>query len=344
VPPPGSAHRRGVRTASICGCGRRATAARWRGRWRVRCRITTAWAAPGAQALIKIRPVAGDAELGNASCAPSNRLCIANISLSPRSTTQAMKRRIEQKTAQGGNPETQVKTGTGASATSSSPFSFCSCSTAATCVGAAAQHPGAMAALEQAGCLTHQEYRVLEDAYRSCARPNTVCSCCSTCRRGSCRRARRAAQARAAHGLRACPEERVVVPRSRRRGRPQPARPDDSASGRPRAAAGPPGGVPSGLARQDRADAAHPRPPAAPDVRRRGRPRRAGVRPHPRPNPEPETIRAVLGRYPFRDVDAAYANLAQLANEVPFCRRAAAGTSSPAWRRRCCGRSPRRPT
>src|SRR5205807_8383918 len=34
--------------------------------------------------------------------------------------------------------------------------------------------------------------------------------------------------------------------------------------------------------------------------------------------PEPETIRAVLGRYPFRDVEAAYANLAQLANEVPF--------------------------
>src|SRR5262249_15110432 len=35
-------------------------------------------------------------------------------------------------------------------------------------------------------------------------------------------------------------------------------------------------------------------------------------------NPDPETVRAVLGRYPFRDVDAAYANLAQLANEVPF--------------------------
>src|SRR5205823_5298725 len=37
------------------------------------------------------------------------------------------------------------------------------------------------------------------------------------------------------------------------------------------------------------------------------------------PNPEPETIRAVLGRYPFRDVQGAYHNLTQLAQEaVPF--------------------------
>src|SRR5262249_9618373 len=37
------------------------------------------------------------------------------------------------------------------------------------------------------------------------------------------------------------------------------------------------------------------------------------------PNPEPETIRTVLGRYPFRDIPAAYQNLTQLAQEsVPF--------------------------
>jgi glutamate-ammonia-ligase adenylyltransferase len=37
------------------------------------------------------------------------------------------------------------------------------------------------------------------------------------------------------------------------------------------------------------------------------------------PNPEPETIRTVLGRYPFRDIPAAYRNLTQLAQEsVPF--------------------------
>jgi len=33
------------------------------------------------------------------------------------------------------------------------------------------------------------------------------------------------------------------------------------------------------------------------------------------PNPDPETIRTVLGRYPFRDVGAAYQNLTQLAQE-----------------------------
>src|SRR5581483_1057536 len=37
------------------------------------------------------------------------------------------------------------------------------------------------------------------------------------------------------------------------------------------------------------------------------------------PDPEPETIRAVLGRYPFRDIPAAYQNLTQLAQESgPF--------------------------
>src|SRR6516164_8233844 len=36
-------------------------------------------------------------------------------------------------------------------------------------------------------------------------------------------------------------------------------------------------------------------------------------------NPDPETIRSVLGRYPFRDVQGAYHNLSQLAQEsVPF--------------------------
>jgi [glutamine synthetase] adenylyltransferase / [glutamine synthetase]-adenylyl-L-tyrosine phosphorylase len=36
-------------------------------------------------------------------------------------------------------------------------------------------------------------------------------------------------------------------------------------------------------------------------------------------NPDPETVRTVLGRYPFRDVQAAYQNLSQLATEsVPF--------------------------
>src|SRR5262249_36867651 len=37
------------------------------------------------------------------------------------------------------------------------------------------------------------------------------------------------------------------------------------------------------------------------------------------PSPDPETIQSVLGRYPFRDPQAAYTNLALLANEsVPF--------------------------
>ena len=59
------------------------------------------------------------------------------------------------------------------------------------------------------------------------------------------------------------------------------------------------------------------------------------------PNPDPETIRAVLGRYPFRDVQGAYQNLTQLAQEsVPFlstrrCRHFLASIApQPAPRRR----------
>src|SRR5262249_2163633 len=33
------------------------------------------------------------------------------------------------------------------------------------------------------------------------------------------------------------------------------------------------------------------------------------------PHPDPETVRAVLGRYPFKDVQGAYQNLTQLARE-----------------------------
>ncbi len=37
------------------------------------------------------------------------------------------------------------------------------------------------------------------------------------------------------------------------------------------------------------------------------------------PDPSPETIQRVLGRYPFRDVPAAYDNLMSLAREsIPF--------------------------
>src|SRR5262249_7474339 len=37
------------------------------------------------------------------------------------------------------------------------------------------------------------------------------------------------------------------------------------------------------------------------------------------PNPEPERLQAVLGKYPFKDVQAAYQNLSQLATETtPF--------------------------
>ncbi len=56
------------------------------------------------------------------------------------------------------------------------------------------------------------------------------------------------------------------------------------------------------------------------------------------PEPSPETIREVLGKYPFRDIQGAYHNLSQLAQEsVPFlstrrCRHFLASIASPLLR------------
>jgi glutamate-ammonia-ligase adenylyltransferase len=123
------------------------------------------------------------------------------------------------------------------------------------------------------------------------------------------------------------PEERPALlgargarkPSPQLRGRPQPARPDDSAA----APVAPAAADPLEAFRRDWREKTEPTRRILDHLLHQtfaGQDDRA----EPEsdllldPDPDPQTIRAVLGRYPFRDVDAAYANLNQLANEVPF--------------------------
>ena len=121
------------------------------------------------QALIKVRPVAGDLTLGEAFLQAIEPFVYRKyLSFAEINEIKALKRRIEQKAGPGRGPATaRSRPATAASATSSSPSSSCSCSTAATCPRSASATPSwPCRPCERVGCLTDQEYRVLDDAYR----------------------------------------------------------------------------------------------------------------------------------------------------------------------------------
>ena len=153
----------------------------------------------------------------------------------------------------------------------------------------------ALQALERAGCLTDQEYRVLDDSYRFLRKTehrlqllfdlqtHRLPEDAEELRKLALRMGYppKAATATASPS-RAPPSSPTTATRRSRRGafsttcctRPSPARPA----------------------------AAEPESDLILDT-----------------NPDPETIRSVLGRYPFRDVQGAYNNLVQLAQESsPF--------------------------
>ena len=192
-----------------------------------------------------------------------------------------------------------------ASATSSSPSSSCSSSTAATCPRcASATRSWRSQALERAGCLTDQEYRVLDDSYRFLRKTEHRLQLLFDLQ---------------THRLPEDDEELRKL--ALRMGYPDGGR----------------------LAPQVAGDSLRESPTMDPrlaflaDYRDKTEPTRrildhllhqtfageAGAEPESDlildPNPDPETIRAVLGRYPFRDVQGAYNNLVQLAQESsPF--------------------------
>ncbi|MGL4551364.1 MAG: bifunctional [glutamate--ammonia ligase]-adenylyl-L-tyrosine phosphorylase/[glutamate--ammonia-ligase] adenylyltransferase, partial [Gemmataceae bacterium] len=275
------------------------------------------------QALIKLRPVAGDAALGERFVRAVEPFVYRKyLSFSEINEIKALKRQIEQKTRQAGEDGREVKTGRGGIRDIEFTIQFLQLLNGGDLPGLRQRNTlMALAALEEAGALTDQEYRKLEDAYRFLRKTEhrlQLLFDLQTHRLPEDDAELGRLSLRMGYGLR---RESAASRPGRRRGRPQPPRPDDETA---RAA------VPAAPPRDPREAFLH-------DYRDKTAPTRAilefllhqtfgGPAQHAEPetdllldpDPDPQTVAAVLGRYPFRDVSAAYANLVALTQEVPF--------------------------
>src|SRR5262245_42365446 len=120
------------------------------------------------QALIKIRPVAGDAKLGEEFLAAIEPFVYRKyLSVAEINEIKALKRKIEHKSGQFGESDTEVKTGHGGIRDVEFTIQFLQLLNAGDLPDI--REPNtlkAMRALEKVGCLTDLEYRVLDDTYR----------------------------------------------------------------------------------------------------------------------------------------------------------------------------------
>lgn len=120
------------------------------------------------QALIKVRPVAGDARLGEEFLKAIEPFVYRKyLSVAEVNEIKALKRRIEQKTVRAGETEKEVKTGHGGIRDVEFTIQFLQLLNGGELVEVRQRNTlKALHALESVGCLTDQEYRVLDDAYR----------------------------------------------------------------------------------------------------------------------------------------------------------------------------------
>jgi glutamate-ammonia-ligase adenylyltransferase len=120
------------------------------------------------QALIKIRPVAGDAELGETFLRAIEPFVYRKyLSFSEINEIKVLKRRIEQKTGRAGISDTEVKTGHGGIRDIEFTIQFLQLLNGGDLPEVRQRNTLlAMEALERVGCLTDQEYHILYDAYR----------------------------------------------------------------------------------------------------------------------------------------------------------------------------------
>jgi [glutamine synthetase] adenylyltransferase / [glutamine synthetase]-adenylyl-L-tyrosine phosphorylase len=120
------------------------------------------------QALIKVRPVAGDQALGDEFLKAIEPFVYRKyLNVAEINEIKAMKRRIENRTDRAGESATDVKTGMGGIRDVEFTIQFLQLLNGGDLL--AVREPNtlkALAALENVGCLTHQEYRVLDDTYR----------------------------------------------------------------------------------------------------------------------------------------------------------------------------------
>lgn len=259
------------------------------------------------QALIKVRPVAGDRALGAEFVRAIEPFVYRKyLSFAEINEIRALKRQIEQKANRAGVSEREVKTGHGGIRDIEFTIQFLQLLNGGDLPDVRRRNTlEAMAALERVGCLTDQEYQILDDAYRFLRKTEHRLQLLFDLQ---------------THRLPESDEElhRLAL----RMGYPLAGQGD----GRP-----------------------SPREAFLHDYREKTSLDRKilnhllheafrseeGAEPESDlildPNPDPETIKTVLGRYGFRDSQGAYQNLSQLGQEsVPFlstrrCRHFLAG-------------------
>ncbi|MSR52430.1 MAG: bifunctional [glutamate--ammonia ligase]-adenylyl-L-tyrosine phosphorylase/[glutamate--ammonia-ligase] adenylyltransferase [Gemmataceae bacterium] len=119
------------------------------------------------QALIKVRPVAGDAELGKEFVAAVEPFVYKRfLSFAEINEIKAMKRKIEQQAHRGAGPR-EVKTGPGGIRDVEFIIQFLQLLNGSDLKSVRHRDTlGALQSLERAGCLSDAEYRGLDDAYR----------------------------------------------------------------------------------------------------------------------------------------------------------------------------------
>ena len=263
------------------------------------------------QALIKLRPAAGDLQLGEEFIRDIEPFVYRKyLSFAEINEIKALKRRIEQKTNQEGATRTEVKTGHGGIRDIEFTIQFLQLLNGGD-VPALRQRNTllAMLALEQAGCLSDQEFRVLSDAYNFLRKTEHRLQLLFDLQ---------------THQLPADPVELHKL--AMRMGyQNQPGEPETAER-----AATPPKPALFQFLREyeektdlDRKILNHLLHDTFEGEDGRAEPESDLILD---PNPDPETIREVLGKYPFKDVMGAYNNLTQLAQEqflflsTPRCR------------------------
>jgi glutamate-ammonia-ligase adenylyltransferase len=243
------------------------------------------------QALIKIRPVAGDLVLGQRFLQAIESFVYRKyLSFAEINEIKAIKRRIEHKTNQAGASDTEVKTGRGGIRDIEFTIQFLQLLNGGELPQVRQRNTLlALSALERVGCLTDQEYRVLDDAYRFLRKVEhrlQLLFDLQTHRLPEGEEELRKLALRMGYSghdrgpleafLRDYKEKTELTRR-----------------------------ILDHLLHETFAGEAEESEPESDLILDT--------------NPDPETIRAVLGRYPFRDVQGAYHNLVQLAQEsVPF--------------------------
>lgn len=251
------------------------------------------------QALIKVRPVAGDLELGAEFLQKIESFVYRKyLGFGEINEIKALKRRIEHKTLRAGAGDTDVKTGLGGIRDIEFSIQFLQLLNGGAMPEARQRNTLlALRALERAGCLRNDEYQILTDSYRFLRKTEHRLQLLFDLQ---------------THSLPASAEELHKL--ALRMGYTDDENPSASVEQSPALTAfSKDYREKTDLNRkilnhllhdtfQGEDDRAEPESDLILD-----------------PAPDPETIRAVLGKYPFRDVQGAYQNLTQLATEaVPF--------------------------